>query len=532
MCKPKVALDREILQGIEDILFEKFSPLIPNLLSPLDLETAVNGCDDDPFIRRINISTAAGYGTPGKKTKYTTRVVDANRTIDEPNDDIKRAVISIIDCYLQGECYHPVFTAQLKDEPRDRKKVSEGKTRIFYSTPYAFLIAQRMFLAPFYSLMVEKSASFYTALGIDMHRDAQELFDRLSSFSTNILEGDYSGYDVSMPIGIGRTVNRLVCRLLAETKYNDEALTVVSGILGDLLYPHVSFIGESLCFPGLQPSGKYATAEDNSLRNLVIQMYVWSKQGNELSEFFDHVLPVTYGDDLLAAVRDKPSFNAVSYAVTCEHETGLGFTASDKGEVTTEYITPKDMSFLKRSFTVHPTLKRVVAPLDLDSIYKMLEWRLPSTSVSEETQMEQTLCSALRELFFHVDKPTFETIRVTLAQILQEAYGNYSFEIVQYDTILEDLCPQFMVVGGGRQQSTGEIVTESWARTGNLANVINFRVVKPYADGTFGRVLYRSSQWPAFEKMRDTIMELELELKIFDSEMEAFSSPVRGATYR
>lgn len=532
MCVPKKALDRDMMRAIEDLLFEKFKDLMPTNLCPLDLETAVNGAHLDPFIRRINVSTAAGFGTPGKKTKYTTRRTERMKVIDEPHDCIKEEVIAILDSYLRGESYHPTFTAQLKDEPRDRKKVESGKTRLFYSTPYAFLIVQRMFLAPFYSLMVEKSESFFTAVGIDMHREADKLFARLVEFSVNIIEGDYSGYDVSTPTDISKCVNSLVLRLLRHAGYNLEALTVTAGILGDLLFPHVLLLGELLCFPGLQPSGKYATAEDNSLKNLVIVLAVWNKLGGDISKFFDHVLLVTYGDDLLAAVKDAPFFNALSFAVTIEEELGIGFTAADKGEVLSKYIRPEEMSFLKRTFRKHPVLDKIVAPLDLDSIYKMLEWRLPSAIVSEETQMEQTVCSAMRELFFHVDKHTYEKLRDTLTNILYDSYDNYTFEIVDYETILGDLCPQLMVVSGGRQQSVGDIVTESWDETCGLAGVINACVADPNTKRAFGRARFRLNQWPAFSQIRSIIMDLELELKTLEVEVESLSSPVRGATYR
>jgi hypothetical protein len=531
MCKPKKPLDSRRLSRIEDCLFDRWCEDMPEL-RPLDMETAINGVDYDAFIRRINMSTAAGFGTPGKKKKYFQRLESDGKTQDVPEDSVIAEVLYMLDCYSRGECVHPMFTAQLKDEPRDRTKVAIGKTRVFFSTAMAFLIVQRMFLAPFYTLMVEKSQRFGTAVGIDMHRGADELYNRIKAFSEKVIEGDYSGYDTSMPVGIGRCANRVVVRLLAKAGYNTEALTMVTGILGDLLYPHVSFLGESMCFPGLQPSGKYGTAEDNSLRNIIIQMYVWDVQGNDVRDFFDHVLPVTYGDDVLMAVRGKTTFNTVTFAHTCEEHMGLKITTPDKGEVTNEYISPDDMTFLKRNFRYHPEVKCVVAPLDLDSIYKSLEWRIPSSFVNEETQMEQTTNSALREIFFHTRKENFELIRDKLLQRLEESYKEFVFEIVTHNEILESLCPQIMDVSGGGRQSASQVITESLDETEYDESVSNRYVDSPTVVDTFGRVS-TEIQWPAEHEMfRDKILALEVESKELGLELEALSAPIRGLSYR
>ena len=65
-------------------------------------------------------------------------------------------------------------------------------------------------------------------------------------------------------------------------------------------------LGDVFEIPGLQPSGKYATAEDNSLRNLIMMMYSWySREETKDVDFFSQVLPRTYGDDFIYAIKEE-----------------------------------------------------------------------------------------------------------------------------------------------------------------------------------------------------------------------------------
>jgi hypothetical protein len=48
----------------------------------------------------------------------------------------------------------------------------------------------------------------------------------------------------------------------------------------------------------------------------------------------------------------------------------MTFTTSDKKEQTEKFVKIEDISFLKRTFRYHTLLKRIVAPLDKDSIMK------------------------------------------------------------------------------------------------------------------------------------------------------------------
>jgi hypothetical protein len=170
---------------------------------------------------------------------------------------------------------------------------------------------------------------------------------------------------------------------------------------------------------GFQPSGKYATAEDNSLRGLILLYFAYitmcTSLGQEHShnvttefnagDFFKHLKPVTYGDDMLCSVKPELSeyFNNITYSKFVEEVYGMEFTTADKTAHTAKFIVPEKMSFLKRTFRHSNLLKRRVALLDKDSLVKSLTYILPSREVSIEVQIIETCQSVLREYFFYCE---------------------------------------------------------------------------------------------------------------------------------
>lgn len=524
-------------------VFDNLSKRNIPTLNPLDVQTAVNGIYYDDFCRRLDMNKAAGFGTPGKKSNYAQRFLDHpgyEPTYDELDSIVVEELLRIISCYERGQNSGPVFKAQLKDEPRAIEKVISGKTRTFFATPFAFLVLQRMFLAPLYSLMLEFSEDFYTAIGIDMHRDANVLYDRITNFSVKVLEGDYGGYDCSMPFEIGAGANAVSLALLKKLGYSDSQLLITSGILSDLLFPTVEMIGEMMRVPGLQPSGKYGTAEDNSIRNLLIMVYMWlSIDECHHADFFENVLPVSYGDDVLAAVKETFAkyFNALTYSRLCETLTDMTFTTSDKGDVSEAFVDPSTMTFLKRNFVFHEVLNRVVAPLSLDSIYKTLEWISPSKTTNSATQMQMICSSSLRELFFHVDVHIYSAFRDYLLLGLGENYPLVSFVLPTFDDMRESLsvCSVAIAVPEGRQLPLRtRVSTESGSW--NICKCGWDCTCEKVPDTTvyaFGRA-HSVEQWPANRslEMQNQVRLMREQYNESVATLNTMQDPMPGYSYR
>jgi len=422
MAKQKKALDQELMN---DIVVELTDYIVSELRSkghkdwsPLSLHLAINGSAEDKFLRRVTASTSAGYGYPGAKSKYLPLLPDSDDR--EANDLLRHRLAVMATRYMKEETNFCIYKAHLKDEPRDIEKVKQGKTRVFYASSIDNLILSRMFLAPYYTTMVEHSSVFSTCVGIDMHTQADELYDDLTEFSAFHMEGDYGKFDQSMPFDISRASCSVIYNVLEKMGYNQAALRIVKGILSDSLFPIVDMNNDLLCNPGMQPSGKYATAEDNGMKGLLLLMYAWYKMVGRDTPFFENNRPKTYGDDVLNSVKPAYThiFNNVTYAKFVVENYGMEYTSAAKDGRLTEFVPADKMSFLKRKFVYSEEFGKIVAPLDMNSIMKAFMWTIPSDYVSEEEQIFSTATSMMRELVFCVDPVTHEKIRIAICDAL------------------------------------------------------------------------------------------------------------------
>jgi len=411
-------------------------------LSPVTMEVAQNGSPDDFYMRSMKPSTSGGWPWPGAKKKYSRECcLDFKKDAYMPLFDVKEQVVEQLSAYQRGEDALPLLGAQLKDEPRAYKKVVDRKTRVFCMSPYESTLVNRMYLMPFYTLMVEHGDIFCSSIGINMHsEDVGDLVNRMTEFSDKFMEGDYGGYDTSMPYDIGLAANSVVYNVCKNINYDAFALNMIKGILSDNLYPTVVLRGDVFAAPALQPSGKYATAEDNSLRGLILLVYAWISECTQFGhsctgmarttkftpeDFFIQVCPVIYGDDMLAGVKPEAQhfFNNNNYQRFCKTVYGLDFTNAKKTLEMSNFLEFSDTSFLKRKFVFREDLKVWVAQLELESIMKSICYYLPSKSVSKDDQLIDSCTSALRELFFHLEEDEYHIRRLKFAQICADMFG-------------------------------------------------------------------------------------------------------------
>lgn len=428
----KFPLDKRVLEKcvseytrrIVDMLKDRNVPD----LAPLTMIDAINGAADDAFIQRINVSTSAGYNFPGKKNQYLEFDEDnstQDRIINAPKDLLKREVLQIMKLYSHGKSAYPVYKAQLKDEPRELSKIPTGKTRLFYMSPVDHLIVSRMLLAPIYSLMIEYNDIFCCAIGINMFSSANDIYLALSTFSPNIMEGDYKAFDKKRVPDIAHGACTVIYNIAVEMGYNDLSLKMLRSLLSDHLTVYVELLGD-LFSCNIQPSGSYGTAEYNCVVNVLMLMYAWYKVGN-VEKFFDNNRPCTYGDDVLNAVKEEfqYQFNNVVYAKACKEFYNIEYTSADKSSELDLYVTIDSASFLKRKFIWRDDIGERTAILDHNSLIKTLSWRMPSKHVTEEEQMFQCLSAVLWELAIRLPNEEYEDISSQLKTIFYKHYPLY-----------------------------------------------------------------------------------------------------------
>lgn len=396
-----------------------------NELSALTCMEAINGVENDPFIRRVDASKSGGFGFPGLKDAYIP-LCDPESVSREPTLYLKERVLRILKAYNEGNMAGFISKTQLKDEPRELSKCREGKTRVFYMSALDALIVSRMLLGNFYSLIVEFGEVFGTAVGINAMKNGDEVRNRLLNLSNFIMAGDFKAFDVSYPFFgalVSSTVTFNVCR---ELRMNKKCLRMLQGLLTDMLFPVICMNNDLFMKPGNQPSGWYATAEENSKRAVILLILAWLL--NPLLRrfnFFENVVPTTYGDDLAAAISEKVKdiYNNLSFAVICNKHFNLEYTSPDKVSELTPYCSVDELTFLKRRFDKKIGGK-YVGCLDMNSIYKSLEWSIPSQHVTEFERMCDNVTSMLWELFLHSeDAAQYYRLKMFLIQCLVDEYG-------------------------------------------------------------------------------------------------------------
>ncbi|APG78507.1 hypothetical protein [Wenzhou picorna-like virus 22] len=396
-------------------------------IKPWSLDQAINGIIGNPYARGMNMSTSAGFYFGKVKRNLVTQINEGGVLKYVVSDVVIDRTNEILECLSRGESVGTVITCALKDEIRSRSKIESAKTRVFCVGDMSMLILSRMFFGPLFTLMQEFSEAFGCAIGINTHTDSDMLARRLNEFSSLFMAGDYSEYDTRMSPGITLVASTVIYRLLRAMGYDDKDMIVVQSLLTDSYFPQYILEGVVFSSVGSTPSGEYGTAERNSLKGLVILIYAYLKlkpKEVDLESFGVNVLPVTYGDDLVAAVRPHVSnwFNNVSFAKIVK-DLGMTYTDPNKKLNLSPFFTFSEITFLKRRFIF--ANNKYHMPLEWDSIGKSLSYIIPSKYVGYYEQRMSSLLSAVYEVRIHART----TVALHGRSVCKEGtnYGNLVF---------------------------------------------------------------------------------------------------------
>jgi hypothetical protein len=370
-------------------------------LSPIPVENAINGTPVDCYVNRINASTSPGYGYVGKKSDYLP-YFDEKDAIRQPNEEIQQDMEEMISTYLNGDMAHPQYKAALKDEVRLLEKALAGKTRLFYMSNLSHLIVSKIFLTKFFTHIVAYGESVCTVVGIDMHRGAERLKNLINPDGTvtDFLEGDWGGFDVKTPAVISHICASIIYRVHEKFGATKQHLEILRGLLSDDVFPIINILGDMFETAGLTPSGKDRTAEFNGLKNLVLFMLAWLDSEYCDLDFFKHLFPITYGDDVVVGNKDCPNFDNLYMAKFAE-TIGMEYTSASKDGTLTPFVDFDKLSFLKRKLV---TLRngKMLAPINHNTIYKALQWTMPSEFLLSSDQVHSALSSMMYEIFCYM----------------------------------------------------------------------------------------------------------------------------------
>jgi len=300
-------------------------------LHPYLAQSAINGSPVDAYLRRINASTAAGFGLKGKKKDFLPLEDDEiTRNVD---DVVAERILDIFKSFDKRELSGTIFNVALKDEPVTVKKATEGVTRLFYVHELAHLIVSRQFLGPIVTL-IQQTEAFCSMVGINMYQDAEAVYSKLVRFP-NYVENDAKKFDITAAFAARWGTFTIVHNICEALGYNEQAMIYLDGVLSDLLNPMYVLDGD-LFSKSSVPSGHYGTAELNCLIVLILMVISFQEAQDEgkipkSADFFDHVSPAYYGDDQSASVSDiaAPGVNGIALS-DIYTRFSMTLTASDK----------------------------------------------------------------------------------------------------------------------------------------------------------------------------------------------------------
>jgi len=440
--KCDVVYDEDILSEVTDFLVttlydRALTERKDIVLEPYNIDESVNGARDDQYFKRINASTAAGHGFPGKKEAYLPVLTEIpfKRGISV---EVSHRMGEIITHWSNDECSGAISNVSLKDEPVSRQKAKAGVTRLFYCQDLASLILHRKYLGPFVTLMQELNA-FFCAVGINMYTNADKIFSKFCKFS-NYTEVDAEKFDIKAQLIIMRVRATIIYRLCEKFGYNEYALKMLNGVLSDLCCPMMFMNGDLFSKP-IIISGHYGTAQLNCLFLLIMLCYIFIKAKKEGKvpknvEFYEHLDAAFFGDDQGISVSDKLRHVVNNFAIKDAFARfHMSITASDKSSDLEKFVRIENATFLKRSFRMSKYFSRVVAPLEPNSIYKMCSYSIYGKSCTPLSHDISVVNSALPEIVLHIiDKEQgpdlFESIRSRMIDVLFGVYGRFSVEAI------------------------------------------------------------------------------------------------------
>jgi hypothetical protein len=391
-----------------------------------DVHTALNGVPGLKYVDGIKRQTSAGFPWAMPKEFLLTPL---EPTIDYPDHvELKEVVVKRIEellkRYDEGCVGAPVFRASFKNEPLPIEKAKAGKVRTFMMSCVELTVIMRMYLLSFVRVAQSNHFIFEMAPGMEAQSVEWELLYQFLTQhgTTTCIAGDFRWYDKSMHPAFVLAAFDAIALFLERCGATEHHVRVVKAIGFDIAFAYVDFFGDLIRMFGKNPSGQALTAIVNGIINSLYMRYVWRRVAPRempLCKFQKKVALMTYGDDNAMGVSPSaPFFNHTVIAETLA-DIGVTYTMADKESESRPYIPIEEVTFLKRGFRLEPETGTHMAPLDVTSIQKMLMVQVPSSVVSPEVQMADTMRSAMGEYFFH-GKSVFEEKRALLMRAADE----------------------------------------------------------------------------------------------------------------
>lgn len=384
-------------------------------LRPLTLKECFFGYPEYD-VPSCNWKSSTGPCGSFSKEKFSTRkelfdsfsVCDMDIT-DEEIDEMyvcNEEFISILQMFhddiFSGRVPVAVTMGAEKDEVRTISKLNSMKIRIFYTFCIYLNTLMKMYLIPLFNILLENP--FFSKCFGKMNSGSTEWQDFYNYLGKDFLkfEGDFSSYDNSHGLRQVEMVGHTVY-LFAIKWYGDVEIAKACYILTYTLALQIFIYRNDvvLKWKGLL-SGRMDTLVFNSIDNVELMIIAFWKfyPGKD---FFMYVKPGTLGDDNLTGIHPDFSDFSIRNLKDVFLDWGYVLTSAQKNEVgDIDFVSNDVMTFAKRTFRFDSDIGSIVAPLNQDSIYRMLCFKKDRDNGMTDVQHYAVLLDvAAREFFLH-----------------------------------------------------------------------------------------------------------------------------------
>lgn len=414
------------------------------LEQPIDMKSAVNGIPG--ILSSIDLSTSGGPGFSGDKAKW----VSGEHPNLVPHKNVLQSINNYITLIESGISPRFLFKASLKDEILSHAKNDVGRVRMFCGSSFPMIVLYRMMFGPFFVWMMRNRHEHPWKIGINatsLEWDA--MINKLKRFS-RFYESDFKFYDKRN--GLLEVAISIMVEVMSLSGYSEKHV-LFSRLLGSGCANYDLLIEGCIAFLStMAPSGVSGTTYFNCLVELFLEVLSlvlsYAEEHNEkLSaetlekcmkdyDFFDNVELANYGDDNIKSMSENIVWHTDERHFRNMSALSMELTRADKKPgFPTSCNDIETCGFLKRKFYFNDDLGQYTAPLDEESIYKMMCFREDKGTLSELEYVIIAANEANRQ-FFLAGKEKFDEFN----RILKDATPSIvydRFNLDSYDKLKE-----------------------------------------------------------------------------------------------
>lgn len=420
-----------VLTKLENITY-------PRNKKPLTELEALNGVEGERYIKKASLKTSAGLGFNDQKIDHVEQLENGMYELTS----LARADLEKLHSKLKnGVCPCPIVKSCLKDEPTD---VSKTKRRIFAIFPFSHILLGKMLCAPVVAALYAIPLHSEMLQGCNVTTDEwSQIHDYILKHFPHKLAGDFSGYDIFLSGQLIRRAGAILSHIARFLGYSPEECEEIDVYVADLSHTFWLFNGTIMSRDGGNPSGNWLTICINGICNSLIHRAAFRagclERGLEL-KFNDHVRFGSVGDDSIGSTTQE-WFNMPFISLFCK-KYGLTYTDPWKGaRGYKEFVTLDELEFCKRAFLWDEGLQVHLAPLRLESIYRMIMCYMQSKTSSMEIQI-QNVRNALRELARH-PRDVFDQNKKIVEEAFNETYPEWVDTIEEFSYSYDDWHAEF-----------------------------------------------------------------------------------------